>query len=247
MFHDQLLLWATDSKYPDQVVESLKVMLNEVTHEIHHDLKVSKDGPACARSSVELDQVHPEGEGAKLVGAKAGGQQNKAIIKELATVKAIYDAIPDDEFHRGMLGEAIQADNLLGKVDDMIKLIEEQWVDDGMAKVVNQIFLALVFNNYWKLIEEGALRPGSAESEVLLTSVRISLSPYRADLNDFDYVYTKMIADDEFKDQVENGEDEFGGIADAEMAEVAKKGGYFNKIVSSGQFNIAVALAFLLN
>jgi len=39
-------------------------------------------------------------------------------------------------------------ENLLGKVDDMIALINEQWVDEGMAKVVNQAFLTLVYNNY---------------------------------------------------------------------------------------------------
>ena len=45
----------------------------------------------------------------------------------------------------------------LGKVDDMIELIKAEWVDVGMAKVVNQCFLILVYNNYWKLIKEGKL------------------------------------------------------------------------------------------
>merc|ERR1719181_2122132 len=81
----------------------------------------------------------------------------------------------------------------------MILLIEDGWVDVGMAKVVNQCFLTLVYTNYWKLIEDGKLRPGSPESDLLLTSVRVSLSPYRADLVDYDWLHDKVI-------DVEDGE-----------------------------------------
>merc|ERR1719327_1787904 len=85
----------------------------------------------------------------------------------------------------------------------MMALIKGQWVDVGMAKVVNEIFLNMVFCNYWKLIEHGMLRPGSPESEVLLTSVRVSQSPYRADLVDFKYIHEKMLdAEDAPDDEV---------------------------------------------
>merc|ERR1712070_944021 len=57
-----------------------------------------------------------------------------------------------------------------------------------MAKVVNKSFLNLVHTHYWKLIESGDLRPGSPESEILFTSIRVSLSPYRVDLVDYKFI-----------------------------------------------------------
>merc|ERR1719498_2028638 len=95
----------------------------------------------------------------------------------------------------------------------MIQLISEEEVDNGMSKVVNQCFLTMVYNNYWKLIEHGDLRPGSPESDVLLTSIRVSLSPYRADLTDFDYVHDKMISSDEVQTDDDVGA-EFGALAE---------------------------------
>jgi len=158
----------------------------------------------------------------------------------------LYAAVPQDELHRGTLGEAM-GENLLGKVDDMIALISTQWVDDGMAKVVNQIFLSMVFNNYLKLIEEGQLRPGSTESEVLLTSVRISLSPYRADLIDFNYVHHRMEHDSTFTILAEGEGDGTAELGDEEDAKTSEDVGVCGKIVSSSQFNVSVALAILLN
>merc|ERR1719472_489641 len=98
------------------------------------------------------------------------------------------------------------------EVNDMVTLIQNEQVDIGMAKVVNQCFLTLVYNNYWKLIEDGKLRPGGTESDVLLTSIRVSLSPYRSDLTDFDYVASKCI-------NKENSSDEFVSAEGGLMAE----------------------------
>jgi hypothetical protein len=61
-------------------------------------------------------------------------------------------------------------------------------------------------------------------------------------LEDFRYVYDKMICDADFKDQVEDGE---GGLADPEMADAAKSGG-LGAFVASANFNIVVALMILL-
>jgi len=129
-------------------------------------------------------------------------------------------------------------------VDDIIALLKVQQVDAGMAKVVNQVFLSMVFQNYWNLIEEGELRPGSPEAEVLLTSIRMSLSPYRADLVDFNYVNDKMLKDAEFKD--DNDDDEMAGLADADLADAAKASA-LGAVVASWQFNVTVALMILLN
>lgn len=239
MFHEQLVGWSTSSGNPPEVTHALKHMLHEAYEHIAHQ-QVAKVGPVSKRLS----------EGDLLVqGEGAGGscQNNVDIVKQLKEQVKLYNEIPQDELHRGMLGGALPT-NLLGKVDDMIELIEKQWVDEGMAKVVNSVFLQLVYNNYWKLIEEGELRPGSAESEVLMTSVRVSLSPYRTDLIDFEFVYDKMVADAVFTDtEGDEGDDEFGALADADMAAVAKEGGCLGALVASWQFNISVGVCIMLN
>jgi hypothetical protein len=99
-----------------------------------------------------------------------------------------------------------------------------------------------VYNNYWKLIEDGKLRPGGAESDVLLTSVRISLSPYRADLHDFDYVAEKMI-------DKENTADDVVAASGGVMAEstTGDSSGCIGELVASTRFNIAIAIAILAN
>jgi len=131
------------------------------------------------------------------------------------------------------------------EVNDMVTLIQNEQVDVGMAKVVNQCFLTLVYNNYWKQIEHGGLRPGSAESDVLLTSVRISLSPYRADLDDYKYVHEKMIGKEEVESDDVVGE-EFGALAE-DIPKDAPKDGCLPKVVNSVQFNIFIAVTILLN
>jgi NhaP-type Na+/H+ or K+/H+ antiporter len=232
MFHSQLVGWAEGSNHPPEVVAALKHMLHEASHHIDHQ-KVSKTGPSSSRSSGQVapaEIAHGQ--------ADAACQQNPALIAELAQAKAAYDAIENDEIHKGLIGEELD-DNLLGKTDDMIALISKQYVDEGMAKVVNEIFLTLVYNNYWKLIEEGLIRPGSVELEVCLTACRVSLSPFRADLVDFSYVQTQLETHPDFSDLG----DEAG--LDADMKDMAP--GALATIVASWQFNIAVGLAILIN
>jgi len=242
MFHQQLVNWSQDSANPQEVTDSLKEMLHHAALEIEHTA-VSSTGPASSRNV--SSEGAPIGDAPdKSLNDKGGDpnetadvvQNNRQLVDKLAELTKTYGEIPKENL--SMMGGDLP-ENLLGKVEDMVLLIQDDWVDVGMAKVVNQCFLTLVYNNYWKLIEEGKLRPGSPESDVLLTSVRISLSPYRADLTDFNYVHEKMIGKEE--EEAEDGA----------MAENVPKGvsttGCLPEFVNSGRFNIFIAVTILLN
>jgi hypothetical protein len=194
------------------------------------------------------------------------------VLAELVKIEEEYTKVfkcehGNEDLHSGLLGEDLKdGEHLLldmkkapGEADikkaieerrhpditGMMKFVKGQWTDVGMAKVVNEIFLSMVFKNYWKLIENGMLRPGSPESEVLFTSVRVSLSPYRADLADYDYLSNEVCHSAEFADEV--GEGESNAIADAEVAAAAKSGGAISKLIASMPFNLTVGIMILLN
>lgn len=171
-------------------------------------------------------------------------QDNKSLVADVRLMEERYAQI--DKGGIQLLGSELP-ENLMGKVDHMCQLIRDQWVDVGMAKVVNQCFLTLVYNNYWKLIGQGKLRPGSPESDILLTSIRLSLSPYRADLTDFDYVHDQVLGQDEVRsddDGVVSAE--FGALAEG-VAGNAHKTGCIAPFVGSLHFNIFIAVTILLN
>jgi len=246
MFHQQLVNWSSDSNNPQEVTDSLKEMLHHAAVEIEHTA-VSSSGPAstrCVSAEGAPGAAEAEDKGLTLQPGETGAviQNNKELCTKLAQLTKTYSEIPKEGLN--MMGGDLP-ENLLGKVDDMVTLIKDDWVDVGMSKVVNQCFLTLVYNNYWKLIEEGKLRPGSAESDVLLTSVRISLSPYSADLNDFQYVHDKMIGKEDLNAD-EDVAEELGA-----MAENVPKGvsttGCLPAFVNSTQFNITIAVTILLN
>jgi NhaP-type Na+/H+ or K+/H+ antiporter len=262
MFHSQLVLWSENGKHPKEVTTALTDMLKKAEEEIAHQ-KVAKDGPKSTRS---MSSVEPVG------GQEKNYQDNAELLKKLDEQKGNcqkkFASIPDlkdkpfhvafeyimsdDMDHRaeadvpmnpgGRLAE-ISAENPLGNVADMIALVTGNWVDVGMAKIINKCFLELVLKNYWDLVEEGEMRPGSTESEVLVTSVRLSLSPFRADLEDYQYIHEKMEMGIEFKDNVDADEDE---LADESMID-APKDSCLAKPLASWQFNMLVALVILLN
>jgi hypothetical protein len=177
-------------------------------------------------------------------------QNNEDLIKEHDEVSKAYEDLVGTGPESG--GKE-KPNGLLGEVGDMKKLIQEAvWVDVGMAKVVNHCFLTLLYNNYWKLIEEGKLRPGSPESEVLLTSVRISLSPYRADLVDFKFIHEKMLgAEDAADDEVT---EELAAVLTDDVAKFRRNAGSkvfeircFSSIATSWKFNALIMATIIVN
>jgi NhaP-type Na+/H+ or K+/H+ antiporter len=238
MFHQQLVNWSEDSANPPEVTQSLKHMLAEAEHEIEDHLKASGDTTMkSTRHSHGTDARDAAPEAKDVAGQDC--QSNSDLIQQLTELTEMYKKLPKEELQ--LLGSELPP-NKLGDVDDMIKLLqgENEFVDIPMAKVVNQAFLLLVYNNYWKLIAEGQLRPGSPESDVLLTSVRVSLSPYRADLTDFQYVKDKMItADDDVMAE--------GGALAENLPDDAPKTGCLPEFVSNWKFNLGITVAILLN
>merc|ERR1719253_1373310 len=95
MFHSQLELWSTASGHPEEVTAALKEMLHEAYEHIAHT-QISKTGPQSSRSNVE-----------KLTKDRAAGavyQDNSVLVAKLKETKEMYERVPDDELHRGLLG-----------------------------------------------------------------------------------------------------------------------------------------------
>lgn len=255
MFHQQLVNWSEDSNNPPEVTASLREMLHEAAHHIDHQ-QVSLDGPQSARSIG--DDGHGHGH-AKVKSPKsmqvahkneAPHQSNTDLVVEYHKFRELYSKVESTRLGDGVGGDidllgGHLPTNMMGKVDDMVELIKNEECDIGMAKVVNHCFLTLVYNNYWKLIERGKLRPGGPESEVLLTSVRISLSPYHPDLKDFVYVHDKMIGKEDINDD-EAGAAEFGALSD-DLPPDAPKEGCLPSFVGSWKFNLFIFFTILCN
>jgi len=243
MFHEQLVLWSVAHEVPPEVTESLKHMLQEA------DQGIQSFHSGSAVIPFRASHIHV-----------ADCQSNLSLIEAWKEQKDLYDNT--EKATNYFLGEDFddQVDensketvaNLLGnssdgkgKVDDMIKLLGQTLVNRDVAKAVNQVFLKVLQNNYWKLIEGGSLRPGSPESEVLLTSVQISLSNHHADLSDYDFVNQKLTVDADFSD--EDPENDGDGLLSDPAYVGASKTGCSGRIASSWQFNTGIVVAIGLN
>lgn len=152
------------------------------------------------------------------------------------------------ESHIGTRLGGVTEDDPFGDVKGIIDLlVAEPMIDCGMAKIINKAFMELVYANYWQAIDKGALRPGSTESEILFTSVRISLSPFKPDLCDLQYIVKRLHLDGkEGKDADE--EDPFEDIgADSGANENTPRDSTLAHIVSSWQFSLTVLVVIMLN
>jgi NhaP-type Na+/H+ or K+/H+ antiporter len=252
MFHSQLLNWSTNNQYPSEVTAALQEMLDEAAHEIDHSQE-SATGPKSIRVGSakvkpmdgELDMEHHKS-------SLEEHQTNRDVIKEFTEERArltglLKEMYPKEDYNAAkhlLMDEESAVLECQDNIDDMIKLIADQGVDIGLAKVVNQCFLALVFNNYVRLIESDDLRPGSHEAHLLFASVRFALSPLRADLADGCYMQRELAHDDEFA--TEEDDDNANPLSDASAA-FAPKGSPLAGLLTSAHFNIAIALIILLN
>jgi len=267
MFNSQLIQWSQDSNHPEEVNRSLREMLMEADVSFSHTNSL-KNGPKSTRSNLADRKVRrlPSFIAKGISGLEneqSACKTNSFIVSELRLAQEWYKAQPAAKCQ--LLGEPLQEDNMLCKVDDIIELIEEQWVDEGMSKVVNQIFLTLVLRSYWVFIEEGLLRPGSPEADALLSSVRVSLSYYRTDLLDYAYIEKTMVSGNDnplINDEMEVDEKEVGirgslvslGFVDTSILKrtSTSKGdlgvsGCLQRSIVSWQFGVAVPVVILLN
>jgi len=70
-------------------------------------------------------------------------------------------------------------------------------LDKELSKVLNEAFMYLVRSQYYRLMEDGELQPGSKEAKLLLHSVQMGLSHLRDDINDYEYVARNLHRDED--------------------------------------------------
>eukprot|EP00928_Gymnodinium_smaydae_P001242 TRINITY_DN1046_c1_g1_i1.p1 TRINITY_DN1046_c1_g1~~TRINITY_DN1046_c1_g1_i1.p1 ORF type:complete len:1178 (+),score=298.97 TRINITY_DN1046_c1_g1_i1:235-3768(+) len=202
MLNMQLVEWSTSQDNPPEVTQGLSHMLLEIDHHIakcgkkkdhHHD----EASPRSPHSKGWIRTVSPMDDAEIALQTE---EDNDTIIFSLRAGESGFEQLKNtnglgvlDHFQtKGEKYKGIPQENLLGKVEDMVNLLEETGPDPMMAKVVNQSFLSLVERYYWKQIEAGDLRAGSEEAKCLLTSIPVSLSPLRPNLDDFKYIETTL-------------------------------------------------------
>jgi NhaP-type Na+/H+ or K+/H+ antiporter len=175
-------------------------------------------------------------------------QSNQDLIDEFHKLREEFKSIPAADL-RYVLARLPESRDLASEeYTDMVALIRDQWVDVGMAKVVNAALMDLVYANYWKLMEGGDLRPGSKDSDVLLTSIRICTSPYRADLLDFKEVRRQLDEELENASVLKDAtvfEDIDSNRALASLTAGIR--GYVGRFARSNTFNIGISVAIFLN
>merc|ERR1719329_780805 len=103
---------------------------------------MSSRSSAVVTAGLELENLPEHSQSTTKSHLPGTYQNNQEIIKELRDAHAAYLAMPQDDLRQGLMGKQLD-ESLLGKVDDIVTLLENQWVDVGMAKVVNQIFLTM--------------------------------------------------------------------------------------------------------
>lgn len=87
---------------------------------------------------------------------------------------------------------------LLGELPDLpsdeqeaevIKVIAHETVmDKQMVRAMHEVFLNLMYANYWHLIDAGEVVPGTNEADVVLTSIKLALGSTSLMLTDFENI-----------------------------------------------------------
>jgi len=270
MFHEQLVRWSIKGDNPPEVTESLQHMLDEALGEIDHQ-KVDAKGPKSERTSTlqrsgtaalgPVERVQNNKDIIAELDAEkkrtwdllkvmfqhhdAHDNYDRALTEILGEDQLVQEIEAGGAAHIGTRLPNVSKDNPFGDVEEIKKLLQEDdTIDIGMAKIINKAFMDLIYKNYWSQIEQGTLRPGSPESEILLTSVRISLSPFRPDLCDYEYVENRL----QINAKVDPEEDPFVDLGDDSGAhkDAARDSG-LAKLVTSWQFSLTVMIVILLN
>lgn len=186
MLYKRLLDVADDKSFPRHVVDSLKHMCAQIDHGMSH--YQVQDDESKAKHSSESSDV-----------SVAGASAPTEVFENHATVIKNYELVLDTWNDLGpssldFLSELPQP-NYMGDVDHLMDLIRPlETVDVPMARAINKSFLGLVSQNYWNEINLGNLRAGSTETDILLTSIRMAMSPLRGDLVDWVFVRQQVLA-----------------------------------------------------
>lgn len=230
LVYEQLVWVSTDASHPRAVIENLKVMLADVMHHIeahakptikkatswgvrgtvmpaHEDNGIQRGdsamGMTCTNSSASSSFFGNKSTQTTSMSVpevlKNGASDSKDLVKKIRKAESYYRRMTPAQLK--LLGDL--PENLLGKVDGMIDLLNQGYpVDWGMAKVVNKAFLGLVTKYYAKLMTKGDIRPGSPEADALFTSVRLASGLNHIDLIDFCVVEQHLATADKMLDKV---------------------------------------------
>lgn len=108
------------------------------------------------------------------------------ILDVLSEVKLKFAQI--NSAHLKLLGElpAMPSDEAEAEV---IKVVaNEDIIDKQMVRAMHEVFLNLMYSNYWHLIDAGEVVPGTNEAEVVLTSIKLALSSTKLMLSDYENI-----------------------------------------------------------
>jgi len=218
-FNNQLISFSQSQDNPAEVTQQLQAMLEGISRAI------GKTGNGRIERSQRTSIVDPAK--SKLQPAADIIQKYNELFEDFSDYdeddKKTWECIPDD---------------MGGQVKTMLTLIQDKPADKEICKSINNTFLTVVNNNYWRQITRGNLKPGSEESDLLFTSVRFSL--LKSDLDD--YRFLSRFAGVNDAGAIEMALARSGEISDSIVIESA-----LGKFVTSGFFNIAVAIAIVTN
>lgn len=219
MLSGQLINWSEHQDHPKPVVDSLRHMIKEVQEEIGKQ-KVRR---------VAVDNTEPH-------------EPSDKVIENYKAAKEEYDKLPKSALK--LLGDKPQ-ETMAHQADNLIELIKGKVVDCSMARAVNRSFLQIVSKKYWHMLEEGNMRPGTPEADVLLTSIQVT--PLHADLIDFDFVCDRVKNHMEFEDDEDDMFMDMFKTMTEKGDEVPSLQDKMKKLVKSARFNIFIAVMILLN
>lgn len=294
LVHEQLVWVSTDASHPPAVIKNLEGMLTDIQNEISRrgikprTKKTRKSSfGACALSAVvpepetseetkrdskeTVGQLNGEKSASTLpsvvIERLTDAQDNEELVKKVKRAEAHWQRIPHSSLK--LLGE-LPEPNLLGQVDGMVELLKSgDEVDFGMARVVNKAFLSLVSRKYRGLITSGYIRPGSAEADLLMTSLRVATGQNRVDLIDFAFIERQMEKNQKREsrhtvwkelsgDQEENDNDgdltatcrehsDFNLMVRKKTTMLKQQHGRLRQIVISVPFNVGISVIIIAN
>jgi len=252
MVYQQLVNWSASNEIPGQVTESLRHTLVEIEKKFdsENSLKVNLDVPRNSLrpsgSSFVSRMSSSAKDKMKNMAWGNDGEDNCDIVSRLQTAENKFEATADSSYD---LLDFLPDETLLQKVADITELITDKGFDVAMTKVVNKAFLSMLSTQYWKEISAGHLQPGSEQANILLTSIRVSLSPLKADLNDLRIVekcLPKIIRADPSEWWKVFPEDS-AELAAMKASVVNQERSQLDQFIRSAPFNLIVGSAILLN
>jgi NhaP-type Na+/H+ or K+/H+ antiporter len=205
-FNEQLLDHSRAANNPEEVNALLERMLEGVCSSLR-----------TSRATVVRPSSMPE-QGARRLSLTGNGTSQNPVMQPAEQIILEYESGVKAfaQIPQGDLSQLLHIPtDLDGQVANMIDLLRESEPDIVMCKIINNTFLTMVSTQYWNHIEQGNLKPGSPEADMLFTSIRSC--QLNADL--VDYMFLTQ------SDSAESGDD----------GEFAKSRPRLPKILATGE------------